>query len=177
MSRDPLARPDELIRRVYSYVAYRIGPGSDAEDVTSETMLRAVRYRSTFDPKRGKPLSWLIGIARTCIADHQSTRILSVSEPPELVSDEDLAQDVVERLSLVEAVSRLDPKDRELVALRYGADLSTRQIADVLEMTPNAVDVALHRCRARLRIELDGGPRAPVWQPGGVARPQAEPGR
>ena len=177
MSRDPLAKPDELIRRVYSYVAYRIGPGSDAEDVTSEAMLRAVRYRSSFDPKRGKPLSWLIGIARTCIADHQSARMLSVSEPPELVSEEDVAHDVVERLSLVEAVSRLDSKDRELVALRYGADLSTRQIADLLEMSPNAVDVALHRCRTRLRVELEGTSRATVRQRSRVARPQAEPGR
>ena len=178
MSRDPLAKPDELIRRVYSYVAYRIGPGSDAEDVTSETMLRAVRYRSSFDPKRGTPLSWLIGIARACLADHLGARPQSVAEPPELASGEDMAHDVVERLDVVGAVARLDPKDRELVALRYGADLSTRQIADLLEMTPNAVDVALHRCRGRLRTELDGGARAPVWQPGGVARrPQAEPGR
>lgn len=177
MRRDPLAKPDELIRRVYSYVAYRIGPGSDAEDVTSETMLRAVRYRSSFDPKRGTPLSWLIGIARTCIADNQSARLQSMPEPPDLASGEDMAHEVVERLHVVAAVARLDPKDRELVALRYGADLSTRQIADLLEMTPNAVDVALHRCRARLRTELDGDAHAPVWQPGVARRPQVEPGR
>lgn len=177
MTRDPLARPDDLIRRVYSYVAYRIGHGADAEDVTSETMLRAVRYRSSFDPKRGTPLSWLIGIARSCVADHQSGRPLTVAEPVDLPSREDVAHDVAERLSITDAVARLDPKDRELVALRYGADLSTRQIADLLEMKPNAVDVALHRCRARLRVELEGTSRVAVRQGGRIGRPQAEPGR
>ena len=41
--RDPLADPEPLIRRVYSYVAYRIGPGADAQDVTSDTFERALR--------------------------------------------------------------------------------------------------------------------------------------
>jgi RNA polymerase sigma-70 factor, ECF subfamily len=174
MSRDPLARPDELIRRIYSYVAYRIGPGSDAEDVTSEAMLRAVRYRSSYDPKRGKPLSWLIGIARTCIVEHHTGRPLPTDEVHEHASTEDLAHEVTERLTVVDAVARLEPKDRELVALRYGADLSTRQIAQLLETTPNAVDVALHRCRARLKAELEGtsGPSARQRV---VARAQVEP--
>lgn len=174
MSRDPLSRPDELIRRVYSYVAYRIGPGTDAEDVTSETMLRAVRYRSSFDPKRGQPLGWLIGIARTCIADHHSNRAPSAAEQVDVPSTEDLAHDVAERLTIADAVARLDPKDRELVALRYGADLTTGQIADLLEMTPNAVDVALHRCRARLRSELERTTDASVRSTLGV-RAHAEP--
>ncbi len=176
MSRDPLARPDDLIRRIYSYVAYRIGPGSDAEDVTSETMLRAVRYRSSYDPKRGKPLSWLIGIARTCIVEHQSARPLTTDEAHDQASTEDLAHEVTERLTVVDAVARLEPKDRELVALRYGADLSTHQIAEVLESTPNAVDVALHRCRARLKVELEdtSGPSARQRV---VARAQVEPSR
>lgn len=174
MSRDPLARPDELIRRIYSYVAYRMGPGSDAEDVTSETMLRAVRYRSSYDPKRGKPLSWLIGIARTCIIEHHSARPLTTDEAHDRASTEDLAHDVTERLTVVDAVARLDPKDRELVALRYGADLSTRQIAELIESTPNAVDVALHRCRARLRAELDDT-SGPSSRQRVVARAQVEP--
>src|SRR5438132_813510 len=48
MRRDPLANPDALIRRVYSYVAYVLGDGPDAEDVTSETFVRAIRYRSSY---------------------------------------------------------------------------------------------------------------------------------
>ena len=166
MSRDPLARPEELIRRVYAYVAYRIGAGSDAEDVTSETMLRAVRHRSSFDPSRGKPISWLIGIARTCIADHYATMQPPTTDVADEPSRQELETEVVERLALHGAVAHLDARDRELVALRYGADLSTREIARLLGMKANAVDVALHRCRARLRAELEGTtatlPRTPI---------------
>ena len=51
---DPLADPTPLIRRVYAYVAYRIGDGPDAEDVTSEVFERALKYRSSYDPTRGR---------------------------------------------------------------------------------------------------------------------------
>jgi Sigma-70 region 2 len=43
---DPLAQPEPLIRRVYAYAAYRLGDGQDAEDVTSETFARALRYET-----------------------------------------------------------------------------------------------------------------------------------
>ena len=56
MRRDPLANPERLIRSVYAYVAYRVGPGPDAEDITSETFERALRYRDSYDPSRGEPL-------------------------------------------------------------------------------------------------------------------------
>ena len=64
LSRDPLAHPDALIRRVYAYVAYRLGDGPDAEDVTSEVFERALRYRGSYDREKGDPISWLLGIAR-----------------------------------------------------------------------------------------------------------------
>ena len=54
--KDPLADPAPLIRRVYSYVAYRIGDGPDAEDLTSEVFERALKYRESYDPDRGGPV-------------------------------------------------------------------------------------------------------------------------
>ena len=63
-SRDPLANPEALIRRVYAYVAYRLGDGPDAEDVTSEVFERALRYRESYDRSKGEPIAWLLGIAQ-----------------------------------------------------------------------------------------------------------------
>ena len=74
----------------------------------------------------------------------------------ELASPGDLEQSAVDRLTIVAAVATLPERDRELVALRYGADLSARQIGEVLGMTPNAVDVALHRALGRVREEVEG---------------------
>ena len=64
---DPLANPEPLIKRVYAYVAYRVGAGPDAEDLTSETFERALRYKKSYDSSKGEPIAWLIGIARRCI--------------------------------------------------------------------------------------------------------------
>jgi RNA polymerase sigma factor (sigma-70 family) len=156
--RDPLADPAPLIRTVYSYVAYRIGPGADAEDVTSEVFERALRYRSGYDPGRGEPIAWLIGIARRCLADagRRSVEIETIELPP----GGDLEADTVRRLTVGAAVNALDERDRELVALRYGADLTARQIAGVLGLRTNAVEVALHRALSRLRVAL-GPPNPP----------------
>ena len=60
------------------------------------------------------------------------------------------------RLEVRRAVATLDPRDRELVALRYGGDLTARQIGELLGLKTNAVEVALHRALGRLRTVLDG---------------------
>lgn len=154
LSRDPFRDPEPLIRRVYAYVAYRMGDGADAEDVTSETFARALRYRDTYDASKGTPIGWLIGIARRCV-DESFRQPRLGSEPPDRADTGDLEGEAVERLTLMAALDELSERDRELIALRYGADLTVRQIAQRLEMNANAVDVALHRARARLRAGLD----------------------
>lgn len=162
LARDPLANPEVLIRRVHAYVAYRLGEGAEADDVTSAVFENAVRYRETYDPWRGQPLPWLLGIARRCIAQAVAGR------PPgdlhavevDVAGVTDLEEETVDRLTLEEALETLGDDDRELIALRYGADLSTKKIAELLEKTPNAVDVAMHRALARLRGALEAPPPA-----------------
>ena len=150
---DPFANPEELLRRVYAYVAYRVGNQSEAEDITSETFERALRYRDGFDERKGEPVAWLLGIARNCVYD-------ALLRPRERAGDEvqaaqpDVEAEVVGKLALMEALATLSPSDRELLALRYGADLSPREIGRLLDHTRNAVDVALSRARTRLAAAL-----------------------
>ena len=165
--RDPLADPAPLVRRVYAYVAYRLGDGPDAQDITSEVFERALRYRESYDPRKGDPMSWLIGIARRCVA---GAALSAKSHEPNVYDrreEPDPAAPAVERLTVRAAVASLEERDRELIALRYGADLTARQIAEALEMRANAVDVALHRALARLRVllgetELEARQSAPL---------------
>ena len=167
---NPLANPEPLIRRVYSYVAYRLGDGPDAEDVTSDVFERALRYRTSYDRKKGPPAAWLVGIARRAVDEHLSRRPpLAGGDPPDTAAPDDLAERTVRRVALATAVGTLDERDRELVALRFGADLTARQIGELLDMRTNAVEVALHRALARLRAEL--GERADV----APLRPEAAP--
>ena len=162
---DPLSDPGPLVRRVYAYVAYRLGDGPDAEDVTSEVFERALRYRESYDPRKGDPASWLIGIARRSIADAALGERAHEPNALDLQEEPDPAAPAAERLTVRAAVASLEERDRELIALRYGADLTARQIAEALGMRTNAVEVALHRALARLRVligETDLGAPGPA---------------
>jgi RNA polymerase sigma-70 factor (ECF subfamily) len=152
--RDPLERPDELLRRVYAYVAYRVTNRTEAEDITSETFERAVRYRHTFDRRKGEPIAWLLGIARNCVSESLA-RPRTQALDTEPIALRDFESEVATRMMLAQALASLSASDRELIALRYGADLTGREIARELEMRLNAVEVALTRARGRLAAALE----------------------
>jgi RNA polymerase sigma-70 factor, ECF subfamily len=154
MSRDRLAHPEPFIRRVYAYVAYRIGSGADAEDVTSDVFERALRYESSYDPAKGEFVAWLLGIARRCVDEWFSKPIALPIDAALTRAAGDLEEDTVRRLALADAVAELSERDRELVAL-YHAGLNGGQIADLLDVRRNTIDVALHRALARLREILE----------------------
>lgn len=153
MPADPLHDPEPLIRRVYAYVAFRLGAGADAEDVTSEVFERAVRYRGSFDARKGTASAWLIGIARHCVDD-----VLKRSPPAALTDehpdDAELEREAIQRLMLVQALGRLDSRERELIALRYIVGLSAKEVAASLGLSAGAVDVAVHRAKGRLAVEM-----------------------
>jgi RNA polymerase sigma factor (sigma-70 family) len=167
--RDPLADPEPLIARVYAYSAYRLGHGPDAEDATSDAFERAMRHCASYDPRRGSPLAWLIGIARRCVDDVVSARLPVVEELPAQAAPE---LDLALRIDLEQMVARLGAHDRELIALRFGADLTAGQIGDVLQMRTHAVEMALQRALGRLRRELERDQRT---SPVGVVRTDGAP--
>jgi len=157
-SRDPLADPGALLKRVYAYVASRVGAGPDADDITSATFERAVRYRARFDARKGDPAAWMVGIARRVIADHVSNADGSAASEPTQDATPDHAETAHMRIDLERALATLPDRDRDLIAMRYRADLSSRQIGKLLGISTGAVDVALHRAIGRLRRALEGKP-------------------
>ena len=173
-ARDPLANPEPLIRRVYAFAAYRLGDGPDAEDVTSEVFERALRYRDTYDRSKGEPVAWLLGIARRCTSAALAARAGSpatVDHSPEIETP-GFEDDSVRRLSVAAALAQLTERDQELIALRFGADLTAAQIAQILVSKTNTVEVALHRALARLRsiLESQGEHEQSTAHPGKSAR-------
>jgi RNA polymerase sigma-70 factor (ECF subfamily) len=170
MKIDPLARPEPLIRRVYAYAAYRLGDGADAEDATSDTFERALRYRSSYDRSKGEPVAWLLGIARRCVDDLLETRPPISELDYDVAAPGDLEPDMVHKLTVRKAVLALDERAQELVALRYGADMTARQIAELLGERTNTVEVALHRALGRLRGVLDDDRTPPGATPSPVPK-------
>jgi RNA polymerase sigma factor (sigma-70 family) len=152
---------DQLYRSsrddVYAYAAGLLRDRAAAEDVTATAFERAYRKRSRFDPSRGNGRAWLFGIARNAALDELRRRGRQaelVSDPIDATSLD--AERSEQRLVLVAALAKLDPRERELVALKFFAGLANAEIAAVLGISESNAGTKLHRVVAKLREVCDG---------------------
>jgi RNA polymerase sigma-70 factor, ECF subfamily len=134
-------------------IAYRYtSDPSEAEDIAQDALLRAWRRRSTLrDASRRK--EWLTTIVRNeAFRQHSRTRPDPVAEveAKEGADDEQIVS-TVERADLHAAIATLDERDRQLLQLRYGEDLTQQAIARRLCLPDGTVKVRLHRLRHKLR--------------------------
>ncbi|HET7508079.1 MAG TPA: sigma-70 family RNA polymerase sigma factor [Solirubrobacterales bacterium] len=146
---------------VYAYVAGLLRDATAAEEVTAAAFERAYRKRNRFDPQRGEPRAWLFGIARNAALDELRRRGRQTeltAEPADLVaagSDEG-AERSERRLAVSAALERLQPAERELIALKFFAGLENREIAGVLGVSESNAGTKLHRAMTKLREACDG---------------------
>jgi RNA polymerase sigma-70 factor (ECF subfamily) len=152
---------DDHVWDVYGFLAYRTGNRADAEDLTQLTFERALRAWNRFDPSRASVKTWLLTIARNLLVDeHRRTRLSPVRTTlDELGAREPSAEDRYELgldPQLAAALAQLSARDREILALRFGADLEGAAIAELMDLSLAAVQQALSRTLRRLRDTLDG---------------------
>jgi RNA polymerase sigma-70 factor (ECF subfamily) len=142
--------------RVYAYVASMLRDRSAAEEVTAQAFERAYRKRSSYRAGRGSPEAWLFGIARHAALDElrRLKRRAPLEADPEDLSapaPEDHAEGVVRRETVRAALAGLEPRDRDLVALKFQGGLSNAEIGRVLGMSESNVGTKLHRTMGKLR--------------------------
>ena len=147
---DPLAEPERLIRRVYAYVSYVVGDAADASEITRLAIERAFRYRTSYDPKSSSGIAWIFGIARYCLADSFREPFATTGDELEELDESNALYDEDDLAAVRAAVVSLGPFDRELIALRHGADLSPREIGEQLGMRASAVEAGLQRAQGRV---------------------------
>jgi RNA polymerase sigma factor (sigma-70 family) len=150
----------ESRRDLYAYVYSLLGDRAAAEDVTALAYERAYRRRRTFDRRRGAERAWLFGIARNAALDELRRRrrlATLAAEPPDeqLAGPEDGAEVALRRTAVRAALADLSPRERELVALKFGAGLSGGEIAKVLGMSETGVSTFLYRTMGKLREACD----------------------
>lgn len=150
---------DEHVFRVYGFIAYRVTSREEAEDLTQQTFERALRAWGRFDAGRASMATWLLAIARNLIIDrHRADRpAVPIDDVDEarLPADPGDRDDLGVSDELTTALLRLSERDREIVALRYGADLAGPEIATVTGLTLANVQQILSRSLRRLRAELE----------------------
>ena len=163
---DPAARQRlyrQHVGRVFRTVRSMLRSDAEAEDVTQDAMLTALTSLDRYSPRSGTRFAaWLTTIAVNTTRRRFRRRrpeLTATGELPDVVDpaadpagDLDLAR---QRAALLQALAELEPREREIVSLRYGSDLNATEIAAQLRMEPANVRKILERARVRLgeRIE------------------------
>ncbi len=144
-----------LVDPLRRFLARRTDPAT-ADDVLAETLLVCWRR---LDDVPEEPLPWAYGVARNCLAnatrgvrrqERLAARIAVVDPPSATTAGPGEGDDP----DLVEAIGALREEDAELLRLWAWEQLTPAEIAAVLDVTPNAVSIRLHRARGKLREEL-----------------------
>jgi RNA polymerase sigma-70 factor, ECF subfamily len=141
---------------VFAYVATLLRDRASAEDVTALAFERAFRRRRLFDARRGSERAWLFGIARNAALDELRRRkrvaTLAVDvEDVDAAAPGDEAEASATRAAVRAAMASLEPREREVIALKFFAGLSNDELARVLRTSTSNAGTILHRAVQRLR--------------------------
>lgn len=148
---------DDHVRSVFGFIGYRVRSREEAEDLTQQTFERALRAWRRFDPTRSSPLTWLLAIARNLLIDHY--RAAGSVRHEALDQAVHPSADPTEAIGISPEVERalglLSDREREILALRYGADLTGPEIAEVTRLSLANVQQIISRSLRRMRAELE----------------------
>lgn len=146
--------------KVYNFFRYRVGDGPTAEDLTADTFEKAWRKRHRYRSDLASFSTWLFTIARRVAIDfyRKQRPISSFESSSHLMADETPEEMTVQRIDfdrLSLLLTKLEDRNRELVALSYGAGLTNRAIAGLTGLSESNVGVILHRTLKQLRVEWE----------------------
>jgi RNA polymerase sigma factor (sigma-70 family) len=152
---------EDHAQALFGFLAYRTGDRGLAEEVMSEAFERALKARKRYDPGKASAKTWIYSIALNCLRDHQrrhgaEVRALDRVGAPDAAGLSDPGLDRAEtRDELGRALAGLSEEEREVVALRYGGDLSAKEMAKLLGEKTTTVEGRLYRALRKLREELE----------------------
>lgn len=152
----------EHLPRVYNFFRYRVGERPVAEDLTSLTFEKAWRARRRYRRDLAGFGTWLYAIARNVARDHFRARrehapLEEAAGVPGGATPEELAERRSDFERLGRLLAKLPERERELVALKYGAEMTNRAIAKATGLSESNVGTILHRVVGQLRAEWTEG--------------------
>jgi RNA polymerase sigma-70 factor (ECF subfamily) len=150
---------EEHVWDVYGFLAYRLGSHRDAEDLTQVTFERAFRSWSNYDERRSSARTWLLAIALNALRDDYRRRS---ARPDSRFSIEDVPASQLPQAAELEAhlglspeleraLAQLNQREREVLALRFGGDMTGPEIADAMNLSLANVQQILSRSLRKLR--------------------------
>lgn len=154
---------DEYHPKLYAYVLVRVRQKQEAEDIVQQTFTKALDKIDDFKPRRGATFgSWLFQIAKNELVDRvRKDSKLTFCETEvldEKTADGSILNDLIDQESWREVIcqiEKLNELEREVITLKYLADMSYNDIAKITEKKPNTLAVILKRALEKIREEIN----------------------
>jgi RNA polymerase sigma-70 factor, ECF subfamily len=152
----------KYLKKVYTYIYYRVGNVEDAEDITESVFLHALLHLDGYQD-RGIPFSaWLLRIAHNLVANwHRNAgkrRVVGLESADYLLDSAPTPEEVIESREdvreLRQALMRLSAERQQALILRFAEGLKHREIGEVMGKSAGAVKVLIHRSIASLHKGL-----------------------
>jgi RNA polymerase sigma-70 factor (ECF subfamily) len=153
---------EKYFDKIYRYVALKVGDRMEAEDITQQVFLKAIKSISSFKWKGFPFSSWLFRIAHNQVIDHlrKRTRRETVALEDTLLTSDDDPQLALERKLDIEqlalATKKLTRAQQEVISLRFAGELPIAQVAKVMGKSEGAVKALQHSAVVALRRVLTG---------------------
>lgn len=161
--------------RMFHFLRPRVGSDQETEDLVQETFLKVYRNIERYNPEF-KFSTWIYTTAlRLAISFYRSRKKSGTTQEPRSTdaSPEDMVIRKQESKNIWALARRLKHRQYQTLWLRYAEDMSTREIGEILRMTPGQVRVLLHRGRTNLARLYDRSGRVGDLAEGAAARQKA----
>ena len=151
---------DRYFSRVYNYIRYRCSDAAEADDLTAQVFLKALVNLDKYDPNKAPFDAWLFTIARNLLNDSFRKKrryyVVDIEDVEHILSHshrplEEKVEHSEEKYQLLECMQSLSARHRDLIALKFGANMTNREIAKLTGLSEQNVGVLLHRSIKKLR--------------------------
>lgn len=154
---------EQYMPKIFRYISFRISDQNLAEDLTSVVFEKALTKFNSYDSEKANFSTWVFSIARHTLIDHFRSNHGSQMVPLdssfaanlESSSPEEEAVKSEECRILRQCITRLASNEREIISLKFGAEMTNRQIAQTLGLSESNVGVILYRAVRKLKDKFN----------------------
>ena len=158
----------EYAGAIFNYCLFHVGTRAVAEDLTADIFERSWRARRRYRSQRAAFATWLFSIARRRVIDWQRRQRrrplapLTEGHPDDALSPEARAEQSERQAALRGLLLELRGDEQELIALKFGAGMTNRDIALLLDRSETAIGSAVHRVMVKLRARWEDDDAQPI---------------
>ena len=145
---------------IFRYFRYRGADADTANDMASATFERALKGQ--YDSRKSQIQTWLFAIARNVAINHWKSESIRSTAPldddlpdPDTIPVEDILIFTQDKEQVLLVLQSLEPRAREIIALKFGGPLTNRQIAELTKLSEQNVGIILYRSLLKLRTQLE----------------------